>query len=82
MKKKVEGFDDTYKDENTGVISQGNSTERNRYRIAKKAALQALDTEHELIEIKKEMSELSELKDEVKELKDLLREMLGKWAPK
>ena len=78
MKKKVEGFDDVYKDMDTGVITQGNASERNRYRIAKKAALQAIDTEHELIEIKKEVSELAELKDEVKELKDLLREMLGK----
>ena len=78
MKKKVEGYNEVFKDEETGVITNRDSSERSRYRLAKKQALKSLDAEYEIREIKEEISELSELKDEVKELKDLLREMLGK----
>lgn len=76
--KKVEGYQGIYKDEETGVIVDRNSGDRARYRIAKKQAIQSLDTEYELREIKEELGELASLKEEVKELKDLLREALGK----
>ena len=80
MKAKVEGHSDLYKDTETGVITNSNNSEREKYRITKMNAKRALDSEYEIKEIKEELSELSELKEEVSELKDLLQKVLGKLS--
>ena len=77
MKKKVEGLQDIYRDDD-GTIVNRNVSDRQRYRIAKKQAMQTIDTQYELQEIKEEVHELASLREEVGELKDLLKELLGK----
>ena len=68
MKSKVDGYNNLYKDVNTGVIVNRESTERQRYRLAKNQATITSNTEHEL----------AHLKGEIDEIKSLLHQLLNK----
>ncbi|MBI51729.1 MAG: hypothetical protein CL779_00730 [Chloroflexi bacterium] len=61
MKSKVEGFSSIYKDPNSGVVVNRASTDRTRYRAAKRQALQTQESKYEISELKKEMSEIKQL---------------------
>ncbi|QIN96880.1 hypothetical protein [Synechococcus phage S-N03] len=76
MKRRVEGHPELTKDTDTGVIDINNSTDRARYRIAKKQARMVTDTHVEISELKEELKELSNLKEEMNEIKDLLKQLL------
>ncbi len=78
MKYKVEGQPNLYKDSDSGVIDNRESTDRSRYRLARQQALKSLETETEMEQIKREVSELSSLKEEMSEVKDLLKQLLNK----
>ena len=67
MKKRIEGFTSLYKDDD-GVIVNRNSTERERYRLAKKQANMNMSSQHEI----------AHLKDEINEIKNLLHQLLNK----
>lgn len=68
MKHKVEGYSNLYKDLNTGVIVNRESSERDRYRIAKQQSLQTIESSNEL----------KRLSDEIDEIKLLLKQLINK----
>lgn len=76
--KKVEGHQHIYKDPKTGIITNRGTTERERYRNAKRQAKQTFEQGCEIDEMKRDLEELKEVKEELNELKDLLRELLSK----
>ena len=45
MKTKIEGHQNLYKDEETGVIVNRSTSDRDRYRIAKKQSLSNMNTD-------------------------------------
>ena len=55
MKSKVDGYNNLYKDTETGVIVNRESTERQRYRLAKNQATITSNTVHELAHLKGEI---------------------------
>ena len=61
MKSKVEGHTNLFKDKDTGVIINRESSDRARYQMAKQQAIRSLDTEHELSSLKREMDEIKSL---------------------
>jgi hypothetical protein len=78
MKTKVDGHNNLYKDDNTGVITNHESTERQRYRLAKQQALMNLSSQDEISELKRDLKDLSSLRDEMDEIKGLLHQLLNK----
>jgi len=68
MKNPVEGHSHLFKDDNSGVIHNRSSSERDRYRLAKSQALSQLE----------QKVELDEMRDEISEIKDLLKQLLNK----
>ena len=78
MKSQVEGHKHLVKDSETGVISNRDSSDRNRYKIAKQQALVNIESKSEISELKREVKELSGLKEEINEIKDLLKQLLIK----
>jgi len=68
MKTKIEGHQNLYKDEETGVIVNRSTSDRDRYRIAKKQSLSNMNTD----------DEIKYLKDELSEIKTLLRQLINK----
>ena len=68
MKNPVEGHPNLYKDSETGVITNRATSERERYRIAKRQALSNMNTE----------SELASLRSEIDEIKSLLHQLVNK----
>tara|TARA_Y100001937_G_C6948106_1_gene253385 strand:- start:313 stop:519 length:207 start_codon:yes stop_codon:yes gene_type:complete len=68
MKQPVEGHPNLYKDPETGVIVNRESSERARYRLAKEQAkMNRLNS-----------AELETLRDEMDEIKSLLKQLLNK----
>lgn len=67
-KQRVEGYQHLFKDEETGVITSSDVSERQRYRNAKFQAVDSLQTKNEL----------KNLKEEMEEIKDILRALLNK----
>ena len=61
MKHKVEGHDNIYKDVQTGVIVNRQSSDRARYQIAKQQALANLDNQQEISSLRREMDEIKSL---------------------
>lgn len=61
MKSKVEGHSNLFKDKDSGVIINRESSDRARYRMAKQQAKRSLDTEYELSSLKREMDEIKSL---------------------
>ncbi len=78
MKKRVEGHQNLYKDQASGVIVNNNTVDRERYKIAKQQARMNMDSRIEISELKKELKELSKMRDEMQEIKDLLKQLLSK----
>ena len=68
MKNPIEGHPDLYKDTESGVIVNRASSERERYRIAKRQAIANMNTE----------SELATLRSEIDEIKSLLHQLVNK----
>ena len=67
MKARVEGYSNVFKDEETGVITNNNNSDRDRYRIARQQAKKNLDSQ----------DEIKELKEEISEIKDLLKHIIN-----
>ena len=67
-KHRVEGHQHLFKDNETGVITSSDISERQRYRNAKFQAIDSLQTKNEL----------SHLKNEMEEIKSLLKCLLNK----
>ena len=78
MKSKVDGHNSLYKDDKTGVITNRETSERQRYRLAKQQALMNLSSRDEIADLKKELKDLSSLRDEMDEIKGLLHQLLNK----
>ena len=68
MKNRVEGHPNLYKDTNSGVIVNRESSDRSRYRLAKEQALTNIESQQELSSMRREMDEL----------KSLIKELLNK----
>lgn len=68
MKTKVEGHQNIYKDTETGVIVNRESSERARYRIAKQQALMNSQSQ----------DDIKQLTNEVNELKSLIKQLLNR----
>ena len=68
MKTKVEGHQNIYKDTDTGVIVNRESSERSRYRIAKQQALLNAQSQ----------DDIKQLTEEVNELKSLIKQLLNR----
>lgn len=77
-KVQVEGHKHLYKDPDTGVIVNRDTSDRERYRVAKRQAKANIEAQEQIQELREEVKELSELVDEVSELKDLLKQLLSK----
>ena len=67
MKARVEGYTNVFKDEESGVISNNNSSDRDRYRLAKQQAKKNMESQ----------DEIKELKEELDEIKGLLRHLIN-----
>lgn len=67
MKSRVEGYQNIYKDTDTGVIVNREASERSRYKIAKEQAMMNVQTQDDINDIKKELDELKSL---IKQLVD------------
>ena len=67
---KVEGHEGLYKNTETGVINNRSSSDRDRYRIAKQQALQNLNSQQDI----------QNLKNEIGEIKDLLHLLISKQS--
>ena len=78
MKNKVEGHNGIYKDDESGIIDNRQSTERRRYRLAKQQARMSLESKDDISELKRELKDLSSLRDEMDEIKGLLHQLLNK----
>ena len=68
MKQPVEGHPNLYKDSETGVIVNRESSERSRYRLARDQARQN----------QQNSQDLDELRNEMDEIKSLLQQLLNK----
>lgn len=68
MKHRVEGHDHLYKDLETGMIVNRSTVDRDRYRIAKKQALESKSSQYEI----------ARLSSEINEIKSLLHQLLNK----
>lgn len=68
MKRKVEGHPHLVKDSETGVISNRENNDRNRYRMAKQQAMMNMESQQQI----------ARLTDEMDEIKGLLLKLLNK----
>lgn len=58
---RVDGHDEIYKNTETGVINNRSSTDRDKYRIAKKQAMLNITSQEEILNLKSEMGEIKQL---------------------
>tara|TARA_B100001115_G_C15431813_1_gene202726 strand:+ start:192 stop:407 length:216 start_codon:yes stop_codon:yes gene_type:complete len=68
MKNRVDGHPNLFKDKETGVIVNRESSDRNRYRLAKQQAQMNIDSQEEL----------ASLRGEIDEIKSLLHKLIDK----
>ena len=68
MKNRVDGHPNLYKDKESGVIVNRETTDRARYRLAKQQAQMNVDSQEEL----------SALRGEIDEIKSLLHQLINK----
>lgn len=61
MKERVEGHQNILKDSDTGVIINKSTTERERYRTAKKHAMESIKNREELDTLKKELDDVKHI---------------------
>ncbi len=78
MKSQIEGHSHLYKDVETGVIVNRDTSDRNRYKIAKHQARLNVESKSEIDQLKMQVRELSTLKGEIEEIKGLLKQLLNK----
>ena len=67
MKNRVDGHQSLFKDSDSGVIVNRESSDRARYQMAKRQAYDNIDSKRELSEVRKELDEI----------KGLLRQILN-----
>lgn len=67
MKNRVEGYNNVFKDDYTGVITNNNSSDRERYRLAKEQAKKNMESQ----------DEIKELKEELNDIKSLLKQLIN-----
>ena len=67
MKNKVEGYNNVFKDEDTGVITNNNNSDRERYRLAKQQAMKNIESQ----------DEIKDLKEELNDIKTLLKQLIN-----
>ena len=58
---RVDGHDEIFKNTETGVINNRSSTDRDKYRIAKKQAMLNITSQEEILNLKSEMGEIKQL---------------------
>ena len=68
MKSPIDGHPGLFKDKNTNVIVNRADSDRERYRVAKQQARNALSTQYEI----------SSLRREIDEIKSLLKQLIDK----
>ena len=61
MKNRVEGYSNVFKDENSGVITNNNNSDRERYRLAKDQARKNMESQEEIKELKEELGDIKTL---------------------
>ena len=61
MKNRVEGHQSLYKDSDSGVIVNRESSDRARYQMAKRQSYDNLESKRELTEVRKELDDIKEL---------------------
>lgn len=61
MKNRVEGYSNVFKDENSGVITNNNNSDRERYRLAKDQARKNMESQDEIKDLKEELSDIKTL---------------------
>lgn len=59
--KKIEGFSNLYKDEETNIVLNLHSQDRERYRLSKQQAMNNLNCQYEIQNLKNELFEMKEL---------------------
>ena len=74
----VDGHSNLFKDPKTGVLVSRANTDRSRYQIAKRQARQAMESQYEISQLKREVKELGELKGEINDLKQMIQMLLDK----
>jgi len=67
MKNRVQGYSNVFKDVNTGVITNNNSSDRDRYRLAKEQAKKNMESQ----------GEIQDLKEELNDIKTLLKQLIN-----
>ena len=77
-KHQVEGHSNLFKDPETGVLVDRSASDRNRYLIAKRQSRQAVDSQQEIAQMKRDVRELKELKGEIDDLKSMIQMLLDK----
>jgi hypothetical protein len=68
MKKKCDGYDGLYRDDESGVISNRSSDDRSKYRQMKQQASLNMNAQ----------TEISQLKSDIDELKSLVHQLIQK----
>lgn len=68
MKQPVAGYNNLFKDSDTGVIVNRESVDRSRYHVAKHQAMMNIDSQYQI----------SVLKQEINEIKSLLQQLVSK----
>ena len=58
---KIQGHDNLYKDSDSGVIHNRNTSDRDRYRIAKQQSLMNVESQHQIQSLTREVDELKML---------------------
>jgi len=58
---RVDGYNGIYKDSDTGVIVNRESSDRERYMLAKENAMKNMESREEIKDLKKELDEIKTL---------------------
>lgn len=58
---RVDGYNGIYKDSDTGVIVNRESSDRERYKLAKENAVKNMESREEIKDLKKELDEIKTL---------------------
>ena len=61
MKNRVEGYNNVFKDEYTGVITNNNNSDRERYRLAKEQAKKNMESQEDIKDLKEELNDIKTL---------------------
>lgn len=79
--KRVQGHDNLYKNEETGLIVSTDRDQtdslRDHYRLAKRHALSNIEARDDVKDLKKDVEELKEMKQEMSDIKALLLQLVN-----